>query len=170
MLKVISILNVPVMTVPGRGGLNFDLNLTYTPGIKATDEASWVGLGWNLDIGQVTRIVTGGMDETINKTEYPIPPGAPNPSYFPDDETRDIYSISCPGGAGNALQFPDPSDPDNKYILQLEEWKPWKITYDESYHRFIVVIENGTIYVFNHAGPEASAMSSSNSSGCGTLP
>lgn len=54
--------SVPVMTVPGPA-LGFPLVLSYhsNPGQKA--EASWVGLGWNLQAGAITRQVNKIPDD-----------------------------------------------------------------------------------------------------------
>lgn len=146
-------LTIPLMTVPGRNGLNYEIKLTYTPGIKVTQEASWVGLGWNLDIGSITRNI---LDAADNKM-YP----ESNEDWF-----RDIYSLSCPAGSGKVLQFASSGDTS----FQLENWRPWKISYDTSVvldsavyynqngsrilsylrdRRFIVTTDDGTSYVFS---------------------
>ncbi|MEW6294679.1 MAG: DUF6443 domain-containing protein [Candidatus Diapherotrites archaeon] len=49
-------LSIPLMTVKGRNGLDFPLIAYYHSGIKVRQPASWIGLGWNLEIGSVTRI------------------------------------------------------------------------------------------------------------------
>lgn len=150
-------LTIPLMTVPGRNGLNYDIKLTYTPGIKVTQEASWVGLGWNLDVGSITRNVLGIEDSWIYPNNQ-------------DDWFRDIYSISCPAGSGKILQFPGAGVD----TFQMEEWLPWKILYDTTniitsqfvscscdYHsnlrdrRFLVTTEDGTTYVFSQGSGSA---------------
>ncbi|MBU1849614.1 MAG: hypothetical protein KKH40_02700 [Nanoarchaeota archaeon] len=57
--------SIPLMTVPGVNGLDQDINLVYTggDGIKTTAEAGWVGLGWSLDVGSVTRAIVGIPDD-----------------------------------------------------------------------------------------------------------
>jgi YD repeat-containing protein len=54
--------SIPVMTVPGPG-LGFPLNLSYHAGITPEQEASWVGLGWNLQAGAVTRQINNLPDD-----------------------------------------------------------------------------------------------------------
>ncbi len=139
-------LDVPLMTVPGRGGLNFDVKLQYTPGITVTQEASWVGLGWDLNPGSVIRNVMGYPDNFITGRKVQDPQKG---DFVDDDYVRDIYSINLGDQGGKALQYPDPED-STRYMLQMEEWKAWKIQYDTSNgrHRFVVVKEDGTIYVF----------------------
>lgn len=50
--------NIPIMDVGG-----YPLNLAYTSGVTMDQEASWVGLGWNLNVGQISRQVRGLPDD-----------------------------------------------------------------------------------------------------------
>nr|WP_315252453.1 hypothetical protein [uncultured Flavobacterium sp.] len=50
--------NIPIMDVGG-----YPLNLSYASGITMDQEASWVGLGWNLNVGQIERQVRGLPDD-----------------------------------------------------------------------------------------------------------
>ena len=50
--------NIPVMDVGG-----YPLNLAYDSGVTMDQEASWVGLGWNLNVGQINRQVRGIPDD-----------------------------------------------------------------------------------------------------------
>jgi len=50
--------NIPIMDVGG-----YPLNLAYDSGITMDQEASWVGLGWNLNVGQINRQVRGLPDD-----------------------------------------------------------------------------------------------------------
>jgi hypothetical protein len=59
--------NIPLMDVDG-----YPLNLAYNSGVGMDDEASWVGLGWNLNVGAVNRQLRGlpddfGGDEVVNE-------------------------------------------------------------------------------------------------------
>ncbi|MEG2069761.1 MAG: hypothetical protein RR034_00085 [Bacteroidales bacterium] len=62
---------IPLMTVPGPSG-GYPINLNYTSGVGMEQEASWVGLGWNLNPGAINRQVRGIPDdfqeEEITKT------------------------------------------------------------------------------------------------------
>src|SRR5690349_6813375 len=50
--------NLPVMDVDG-----YPLNLNYSSGSGIDDEASWVGLGWSLNVGAITRQLRGIADD-----------------------------------------------------------------------------------------------------------
>ncbi|TRW27552.1 hypothetical protein FMM05_02620 [Flavobacterium zepuense] len=50
--------NIPIMDVGG-----YPINLAYDSGVTMDQEASWVGLGWNLNIGQINRDVRGLPDD-----------------------------------------------------------------------------------------------------------
>jgi hypothetical protein len=50
--------NIPVMDVGG-----YPINLSYNGGVTMDQEASWVGLGWNLNVGQIQRQVRGLPDD-----------------------------------------------------------------------------------------------------------
>lgn len=50
--------NIPVMDIGG-----FPINLAYSSGITTDQEASWVGLGWDLSIGQINRQMRGLPDD-----------------------------------------------------------------------------------------------------------
>jgi len=54
--------NIPLLEIPGPNG-GYPVNLSYSSGIAGDDEASWVGLGWNLSVGQINRSMRGLPDE-----------------------------------------------------------------------------------------------------------
>lgn len=61
--------NIPLLDVGG-----YPVNLFYNSGITMDQEASWVGLGWNINPGVVNRTVRGIPDDfdgtdTITKTQ-----------------------------------------------------------------------------------------------------
>ncbi len=147
-------LTVPLLKVPGRGGLDFDINLSYTPGIKVTDEASWVGLGWDLDIGSINRKIILEIDNTINQKVYH--PDGDEDTLF-DDHSRDNYFVNFQEGQATILQFD--SDNSNYFKFTTKELNAWKIEYGELENRFIITVGDGTTYVFGMAAPGASLYS-----------
>lgn len=54
--------NIPLLEVPGPSG-GYPLSLSYHAGIQPNEEASWVGLGWTLNPGAITRNVNGFADD-----------------------------------------------------------------------------------------------------------
>lgn len=54
--------NIPLFELPGPDG-GYPFNLAYHSGITMDQEASWVGLGWSLTPGAITRNMRGFPDE-----------------------------------------------------------------------------------------------------------
>lgn len=54
--------NIPLLEIPGPNG-GYPVNLSYGSGVTGDEEASWVGLGWNLNVGQINRGMRGLPDE-----------------------------------------------------------------------------------------------------------
>ncbi|HVW60925.1 MAG TPA: PA14 domain-containing protein, partial [Puia sp.] len=54
--------NIPLMDVGG-----YPLNISYRSGISMDQEASWVGLGWNINPGTITRNLSGLPDDFSGK-------------------------------------------------------------------------------------------------------
>lgn len=50
--------NIPLLDVGG-----YPINLAYNSGVTMDDEASWVGLGWNINPGAITRNMRGVPDD-----------------------------------------------------------------------------------------------------------
>ncbi|HEX5154747.1 MAG TPA: hypothetical protein VFW07_25040 [Parafilimonas sp.] len=63
--------NIPLLDVGG-----YPINLFYQSGITMDQEASWVGLGWNINPGTITRNLRGvpddfdGKNDTIQKRTF----------------------------------------------------------------------------------------------------
>jgi hypothetical protein len=54
--------NIPLLEVPGPAG-SYPISLSYHAGIQPDLEASWVGLGWGLNVGAINRLVNGYADD-----------------------------------------------------------------------------------------------------------
>jgi len=54
--------NIPLLSVPGPQG-GYPINLAYHSGIGMEQEATWVGLGWTLNVGAITRQLRGLPDD-----------------------------------------------------------------------------------------------------------
>ena len=54
--------NIPLFELPGPNG-GYPFNIAYQSGISMEQEASWVGLGWNINPGVINRNVSGIPDD-----------------------------------------------------------------------------------------------------------
>lgn len=54
--------NIPLFELPGPDG-GYPFNLAYHSGVTMDQEASWVGLGWTLNSGAITRTMRGLPDD-----------------------------------------------------------------------------------------------------------
>ena len=50
--------NIPLLDVEG-----YPINISYSSNISSDQEASWVGLGWNINPGLISRDVRGIPDD-----------------------------------------------------------------------------------------------------------
>jgi hypothetical protein len=76
--------NIPLLNVPGHQG-GYPINLFYNSVTNVEDEASMVGLGWNLGVGNISRTVRGVPDDfngEIIKRETYIKPQINVGAYF----------------------------------------------------------------------------------------
>ncbi|MBL7930627.1 MAG: hypothetical protein JNL60_01925, partial [Bacteroidia bacterium] len=68
--------NIPLMDIEG-----YPLNLAYASGISTDQEASWVGLGWNLNVGAVNRAMRGLPDDFKGESIHKEMKTKPNRTY-----------------------------------------------------------------------------------------
>lgn len=55
--------NLPILEVPGPNGGGYPISLSYHSGSSPEEEASWVGYGWTLNPGSITRNKQGFPDD-----------------------------------------------------------------------------------------------------------
>ena len=60
--------NIPLVELPGPNG-GYPFNLSYQSGITMDQEATWVGLGWNVNPGAIVRNMRGLPDEFNGKSD-----------------------------------------------------------------------------------------------------
>ncbi len=60
--------NLPVVSIPGPTGSGYSLSLSYHSGTSPEEEASWVGYGWTLSPGAITRQKRGLPDDYNGST------------------------------------------------------------------------------------------------------
>lgn len=142
-------LAIPLMTVPGRGGLDFDLTAHYRSGIQVMQSASWIGLGWSLDLGSITRHPLGGIN---NHEQADFAHALPGYGGVIQSQP-DVYSINMSNSStlvySVTLENTDPGipfDPANsetsgpcsgsnlysRYYFVPSPWRPWKFCYATS--------------------------------------
>lgn len=119
---------LPVMTVPGPNGEQVPIVFRYSGGIRMDEQASWIGLGWDYDPGEVSHHVRGISDDWKGKKVTTVTTGTNpllqksedvyfyGPLYYKDgyygnigglDRKMDVNTSSykLPEGAG--FSFPD---------------------------------------------------------------
>lgn len=159
--------SVPLHTI-SQDGLQIPIALSYqTGGIKVSQEASWVGLGWNLSANAViTRQINGyddltnnqGADGYLHSATFTFPYttasettliNARNAS-LPIDTEPDLFTASI---FGESVQFVLPKNNGNSTI-QLEATmlnsKVLKVYYNQTDSTFEVVNGRGFIFYFGH--------------------
>lgn len=124
--------SIPIVVVPGPNGESFPLVASYNAGIGMDQMSSWLGLGWSLNGGEISRKVNGVPDDWNGVAlEKRIGTGSPNttetiygPLYFDNcttgsatsneigvsgTKTMDIYfsNYKLQGGTGSPFMFPD---------------------------------------------------------------
>lgn len=62
--------NVPLLMVPNANGMPININLGYHAGIGMQQQASWVGLGWGCNPGEITRSLNGIPDDWNGNSIY----------------------------------------------------------------------------------------------------
>lgn len=118
-----------LVTVPGRNGLGIRIPLAYMGRVEQP-ASTWnldaptglAGLGWHLPVQRIVAVPNG-------VAAY----GAPT------------YFLIGNGGANRLLQ----NGVDGlKRTFTLENWLPWRITYEPASERWEVIDENGVLSVF----------------------
>lgn len=60
--------SIPIVIVPGPDGSEYRIALNYQSGVQPDQQASWVGYGWSLSPGSITRQKKGLPDDFKAKT------------------------------------------------------------------------------------------------------
>ena len=65
--------SVPLVTVPGPNGESVAISAAYRAGITVNQKASWIGLGWDYNPGEISRQVVGTPDDYngVSVDRYP---------------------------------------------------------------------------------------------------
>jgi RHS repeat-associated protein len=122
-------LSIPVLTIPGRGGLDYTVRFGYTSGVRYADRGSWVGTGWRFDPGSITRDVFGVLQSSLITGTHP------SNVDFTDRPTvqPDRYYVTLPNsaatmirlGTGEGVLRPIRQDSSGFY---LTDWRAWRVS------------------------------------------
>lgn len=146
-------ISIPLFEVKS-GGLSVPITLSYhASGIRVTDQASWVGLGWTLNTGgAITRAIKGNADESATgylstyNSEVVGCTGSEhnylkNISSGSTDAEPDVFSYNMPGKSGKFLV-----QPNNEFIKIPHS--PVDIQRESNLQSFDFTDENGVMYKF----------------------
>ncbi len=169
-------IEIPLLTVPNRLGHDWPLVLHYNSNITQRQRASWVGLGWEFDLGYVERTVRGRTDdqrygmasgelgENIHSVERGEREGrlfgmhTKNAATTEIDsfDQADLYRLNITGSGLEMLPFSSNYSADSVLVSASQfhpiQYKPWKIeasfAMNQQYDAFNVWTEDGTQYSF----------------------
>lgn len=119
---------IPNISIPLYGieenGVAIPLNLTYhAGGIRVTQEASWVGLGWDLQIGSIVQEINDLDDYNTNFTRMlPDYNFSPIPEFFPMK-----YQLGCVFTYNSTWTTPFPqhaAQEYHSYMVSRANWVP----------------------------------------------
>lgn len=89
--------NIPLMDVEG-----YPINIAYNSGVSMDQEATWVGLGWNLNAGAITRGLRGLPDDFKGEQVTKVTSTKPVINVGVDFGLKpEIIGFSIPVGGGN---------------------------------------------------------------------
>ena len=124
---------IPLYTI-SEDGLSIPLNLNYhSSGIRVNQESSWVGLGWDLQIGSIIQEVNDKDDYDPNTVQMlPDFHDSPLPSAFP---YRYSYPDLTVNGSGWSNPYPiEPVQPHHSYKYSTAFYMPINGDFDNSYN------------------------------------
>lgn len=169
-------IEIPIYTI-NVGNYTFPISLSYhASGISVTQEASWVGLGWNLNAGGNISRTVRGLDDLMGGYYYQ---NVQIPSEV-DEDRNDIIVLISTGYKELSMKIAVDTEPDvfyynflgycgkfycknsgkkeeNGFYLNNPE-QNLKITFTYSDQSFTIIAPDGTQYLFK---PSSSTYSSS---------
>lgn len=119
---------IPSISIPlhriEEDGVVIPLDLTYhAGGIKVTQEASWVGLGWDLQIGSIVQEINDLDDYSTSFTRMlPDYNFSAIPTFFPMK-----YQLACPSTYNSTWTVPFPNNAAQEYhsyMISRANWVP----------------------------------------------
>jgi YD repeat-containing protein len=172
-------ISIPIFEIES-GPLKVPIKLSYhASGIKPTDQAGWVGLGWALSAGgQISRKVNGAADENgyYASTSAALVPGASMCNDYDylkaialgTDAQPDVFAYSFPGKSGRFMLSSKGLQP--PYLIPYE---PVLVTAPDpsgppsAFNKFEITDEQGVLHRFGSNAAGAIVMEGSGSTGGG---
>ncbi|HMI03961.1 MAG TPA: hypothetical protein VK541_15855, partial [Pedobacter sp.] len=163
-------ISIPLYTIEDHG-FSIPISLDYhASGIKVNQEATWVGLGWNLNFGaQIILSPRDGIDQNnqfidilpdadsiiahFNAHPYEFSGGPVQTDHLDMSRIKDVYNFSSPTTNGSFyIRNKDSSD---VVIFPPDAFKV-EIFYSSSqYLRFKITDTSGNIYFFDHTADKS---------------
>lgn len=141
--------SVPLLKVPGINDLDYSIRLDYVTGngVPASESASWVGLGWNLNLYQITCSPISRI-AVLYDTTY-------TDTYLKG--ANDLYYLSFPEGSTPIYKFANSWLPLKWSALKIDTlgygtqtWSTEDTTFQfTDYEGFVVTTVDGKRYVFS---------------------
>lgn len=155
-------ISIPIYTVDV-GGFKMPITLDYhASGIKVNQEATMVGLGWNLNTG--AQIILSSRDEIdenssqlddLNLTDFknyfndnPYDFTSPLLSIYQKSKVKDVYMFSSPTGGGNF--YINNFNSNDVIVFPPDSFKVELLGADRTNFGFKITDKSGNIYMFNN--------------------
>ncbi len=156
-------ISIPIYTVKC-GSLSLPISLSYNyNGLFPLQDASWVGLGWNLNAGGcVTRMVEGGVDESEN-SGYNYDQYNLHDTVFNSTDLSNFLGLAYNNNLGNPGKAydlaPDIFDAEfngysnkflwagNHYVLSRYD-KDFSVSWPNATHLITITTADGVMYTF----------------------
>jgi hypothetical protein len=126
-------IGIPIYTIT-EGNVSFPISMSYhAGGIRVAEEATWIGLGWSLDVGSITQIVNDRDDLAGSGTSTRILPDyyyTGSPFDFPPKYA--LNPLSTPSTSFNPSQGISASQPYHSFVKYSDYYVPMNQTYGRS--------------------------------------
>jgi len=144
-------ISVPLYTL-NSGDFNMPISVGYhASGIKANQEATWVGLGWNLNYG--AQIILSVRDDVDEESGFPNIPTANDLNYWDEHPyafNSPYFSQLSQSRVKDVYQFSSPTANGSFYLLGSEAivFPPDAFKVKKNGANFIITDSSGILYIF----------------------
>lgn len=143
-------ISIPLHTI-STGDFNMPVSITYHGrGFRTSDEASWVGLGWALNIGGVITRSKRQLDDFSQWGYFrknTFPPGFPNLCHEDIDQEPDMFYYNFNGYTGKFVL--DVGTGGQPFIVRSFTQENIRFEYDMLNSAWNLTTDDGVKYVFS---------------------